>query len=110
MQWSDPISEARGCGNFSRISNIPSTRSILHLEGHSRAHCNFAYSALACFRMGMSWSASFRWGEKTKSRLRKFLLWQPHFPHQLGEAWVRAERIQGEVDLEGNQPVVAFLI
>jgi hypothetical protein len=26
----------------------------------SRAHCNFAYSALACFRMGMSGSASFQ--------------------------------------------------
>ncbi len=27
-------------------------------------HCSFAYSALACFRMGMSGSASFREGEE----------------------------------------------
>ena len=30
-------------------------------------------------------------GGETKSRLRKFLLWQPHFAHQLGEAWIGAE-------------------
>jgi len=27
---------------------------------HSRCYCSFAYSALACFRMGMSESASFQ--------------------------------------------------
>jgi hypothetical protein len=35
------------------------------------AYCSFAYSALACFRMGMSWSASFHgWGQPLASRLR----------------------------------------
>ena len=34
-----------------------------------RAHCNFAYSALACFRMGMSGSASFQ--RRNSGSLRK---------------------------------------
>jgi len=41
-----------------------------HAAGHSRAHFSYAYSSLASFTMEMSGSASFRWGEKTKGRLR----------------------------------------
>jgi hypothetical protein len=40
-----------------RGASAPQTRPIRHRFGP--AHCSFAYSALACFRMGMSGSASF---------------------------------------------------
>src|SRR5437660_135230 len=32
---------------------------------HKRNYCSFAYSALACFRMAMSGSASFHWFRKS---------------------------------------------
>jgi hypothetical protein len=39
----------------------PTAAPIAHLVGRSLKHyCSFAFSALACFRMGMSGSASFQ--------------------------------------------------
>ena len=61
-------------------------------EGHSRAHFSFAYSDLASFSMGMSGSASFQREENEEQA--PFLLWQPHFTHQLGEAQVRTQGIE----------------
>jgi hypothetical protein len=49
-----------------------------------RAYCSLAYSALACFRTGMSGSASFQ----RRQRWDELLLRQPDFAHQLSKAQV----------------------
>ena len=47
-------------GVFSRARSGTSDRRRPALRGIGRTYCNFAYSTLACFRTGMSGSASFQ--------------------------------------------------
>src|SRR5262249_21208550 len=54
-----------------------------------RFHCSFAYSALACFRMGMSGSAC-DWR----------LFREVNAAHEVLKAWVRAEAINPQVSFE----------
>ena len=67
---------------------------VIQQEGHSRVHCSLAYSALACFRMGMMGSASFQRVRRERTAGSVCLLWQLHFAHQLGEAWIRTQGIK----------------
>ena len=56
---------------FGTPERVPKVRKgILELDRERHGtfainHCNFAYSALACFRMGMSGSASFQRAKKS---------------------------------------------
>src|SRR6202023_232011 len=61
-----------------------------------RNHCSLAYSALACFRMGMSGSASFQ-------RAKKRSLRQAHPLQQFDVAWIGAERIERTNDFDDLQ-------
>jgi len=46
--------------NFNRTSRTKCVRLLQSGGRQTRLHCNLAYSALACFKMGMSGSASFQ--------------------------------------------------
>jgi hypothetical protein len=48
-----------------RDGKLARMRAPSQTERPERTHCNFAYSALACFRMGMSGSASFQRARKS---------------------------------------------
>jgi ABC-type hemin transport system ATPase subunit len=50
-------------------------------------HCNFAYSALACLRMGMSGSASFQRGENNSLR-------QAHALEEVGVAGLGTQGVK----------------
>src|SRR5437868_4684674 len=65
------------------------------MDGNSRpCYCSFAYSALACFRMGMSGS----------------LLRQPHFAHQLSKSRIGTQRVEQEIGFQTDQVEIALLI
>jgi hypothetical protein len=53
-----------------------------HHNSKQRDYFSFAYSAFACFRIGMSGSASFQ-------RVMELLLRQPYLVHHFGEPRVR---------------------
>ena len=59
-KWMNPIPEKFANVLVSRVYLVERAGSQPAVAKSGRVHCNFAYSALACFRMGMSGSASFQ--------------------------------------------------